>query len=125
MKIILSNSSGVPIYQQIYEQVKNAIMQGELKEGESLPSIRSLAKELQISVITTKRTYEELERDGFIQTVPGKGSHVSTNNKELLREIRLRELEEKLNDVISESKLLGLEFEELQEMLKMLFYEEL
>jgi GntR family transcriptional regulator len=123
MDIIISNSSGEPIYQQIYEQMKSSIMQGALKEGESLPSIRNLAKELQISVITTKRAYEELEREGFIETVPGKGSFVSTNNKELLKEIRLKELEYKLSEIISESKLLGLKFEELQEMLKLLFYE--
>lgn len=124
MNIIISNSSGEPIYEQITNQVKSSIMKGELTEGELLPSIRLLAKELQISVITTKRAYEELEREGFIETVPGKGSYVSSQNKELLREKRLKELENKLVEVISESKLIGLTLRELEEMIKLLFHEE-
>lgn len=124
MDIIISNSSGEPIYEQITRQIKSSIMRGELLEGEILPSIRNLAKELQISVITTKRAYEDLEREGFIETLPGKGSYVSGQNKELLREKRLKELEDKLNEVIVESKMLGLEFKELEEMLRLLFNEE-
>ncbi len=124
MNIIISNSSGEPIYEQITNQIKSAIMKGELTEGELLPSIRLLAKELQISVITTKRAYEELEREGFIETVPGKGSYVSGQNKELLKERRLKELENKISEIISESKLIGLSFSELQEMLRLLFNEE-
>ncbi|WP_147534532.1 GntR family transcriptional regulator [Bacillus marasmi] len=123
MNIIISNSSGDPIYEQITNQIKRAIIVGELAEGEQLPSIRLLAKELQISVITTKRAYEELERAGFIETVPGKGSYVSMQNKELLKEKRLAELENKLNEVIVESKLIGLSIEELQEMLRLLYEE--
>jgi GntR family transcriptional regulator len=124
MKILISNSSDEPIYEQIINQIKSAVIRGELQEGEALPSIRSLAKDLQISVITTKRAYEELEREGFIETVAGKGSYISGQNKELLKEKRLRALEDRMNEVISESKLLGLQFEELAEMLKLLFYEE-
>ncbi|WP_291573853.1 GntR family transcriptional regulator [Clostridium sp. UBA4548] len=124
MNIIISNSSGEPIYEQITNQVKSAIMKGELSEGELLPSIRLLAKELQISVITTKRAYEELEREGFIETVPGKGSYVSSQNKELLKEKRLKELENKLIEVITESKLIGLTLLELEEMLRLLFNED-
>jgi GntR family transcriptional regulator len=124
MNIIISNTSGEPIYEQIINQLKSSIINGVLKEGEALPSIRGLAKELQISVITTKRAYEELEREGFIETVPGKGSYVSSQNKELLKETRLKELENKLNEAIIESKLIGLNYEELEEMLKFLFYEE-
>ncbi len=124
MNIIISNSSGEPIYEQITNQVKSAIMKGELSEGELLPSIRLLAKELQISVITTKRAYEELEREGFIQTVPGKGSYVSSQNKELLKEKRLKELENKLTEVITASKLIGLTLLELDEMLRLLFNED-
>lgn len=123
MNIIITNSSGDPIYEQITNQIKRAIIVGELAEGEQLPSIRLLAKELQISVITTKRAYEELERAGFIETVPGKGSYVSMQNKELLKEKRLAELENKLNEVIVESKLIGLSIEELQEMLRLLYEE--
>lgn len=124
MNIIISNSSDEPIYEQIINQIKNSIMKGELSEGEALPSIRSLAKELQISVITTKRAYEELEREGFIETVPGKGSYVSGQNKELLREKRLKALEDNLIEVIAESKSLGLSLEELEKMLKLLFWED-
>ncbi len=124
MDIIISNSSGEPIYEQITKQIKSSIMKGELKAGDLLPSIRSLAKELQISVITSKRAYEDLEKEGFIETVPGKGCYISGHNKELLREKRLRELEEKLSEAIDECKLLGLSFEELKEMLRVLFYEE-
>jgi GntR family transcriptional regulator len=124
MNIIISNSSGEPIYEQITNQIKTAIMKGELTAGELLPSIRLLAKELQISVITTKRAYEELEKEGFIETMPGKGSYVSSQNKELLKEKRLKELENKLLEVISDSKLVGLSLSELKEMLILLFNEE-
>jgi GntR family transcriptional regulator len=123
MKIIVSNSSGEPIYEQIANQIKALIIQGELQEGDALPSIRSLAKELQISVITTKRAYEELEREGFIETVAGKGSFVAAQNKELLRERKLKFIEEKLLEVVEESKMLNLSFEDILEMLKILFEE--
>ena len=86
MNIIISNSSGQPIYDQISAQIKSKIISGELKEGDALPSIRFLAKELRISVITTKRAYEELERDGFLVSVPGKGSYVAAKNLEFVRE---------------------------------------
>ena len=124
MKIIVSNSSGEPIYEQISNQIKALIIQDELQEGDALPSIRSLAKELQISVITTKRAYEELEREGFIETVAGKGSFVAAQNKELLRERKLKFIEEKLLEVVEESKMLNLSFEDILEMLKILFEEE-
>jgi len=124
MNIIISNSSQDPIYEQIVIQIKTSIMKDELSQGEALPSIRVLAKELRISVITTKRAYEELERDGFIETVPGKGSYVSGQNKDLIREKRLTSIEEKLTEVISESKLLNLSLEELQSMLKLVYTEE-
>jgi len=123
MKIIVSNSSGEPIYEQISNQIKALIIQDELQEGDALPSIRSLAKELQISVITTKRAYEELEREGFIETVAGKGSFVAAQNKELLRERKLKFIEEKLLEVVEESKMLNLSFEDILEMLKILFEE--
>ena len=124
MKIIISGSSQEPLYEQIASQIKNQIMMGELKPGDALPSIRSLARELQISVITTKRAYHELEKDGFIETVGGKGSFVSGENKELFREKRLRLLEEKLSEVIAESRLLGISLTELKEMLDFLDKEE-
>lgn len=124
MNILISNSSQDPIYIQIVTQIKTAIMKEELSAGGILPSIRILAKELQISVITTKRAYEELERDGFIETVPGKGSYVSGQNKDLIRENRLRNIEEKLTEVATESKLLNLSLVELQSMLQLLYTED-
>ncbi|TDT62863.1 GntR family transcriptional regulator [Fonticella tunisiensis] len=124
MRLIISNSSQEPIYEQISKQIKNLIIRGELSEGEALPSIRGLAQELQISVITTKRAYEELEREGFIETVPGKGSFVSSQNKELLKEKRIKMIEEKMGEIVAEGKSLGVSLEELEEMLKLLYEEE-
>lgn len=123
MKIIISNASPEAIYEQIVNQIKGMILKGELQEADALPSIRSLAKDLQISVITTKRAYEELEKDGFIETVAGKGSFVAAQNKELLRERKLRLIEEKLIEVVAESSILGLKEEEVQNMLSVLFKE--
>ncbi|MDR0817860.1 MAG: GntR family transcriptional regulator [Clostridiales Family XIII bacterium] len=98
MDIIISNSSGKPIYEQIASQIKTLIINGTLHQGGTLPSMRVLAKELRISVITTKRAYEELERDGFIETVTGRGSFVAEKNLELVREANLRAIEEKLTE---------------------------
>ena len=100
MDIIISNSGGVPIYDQITRQMKGLILRGELKEGEALPSMRLLAKELRISVITTKRAYEELEREGFINTVAGKGCFVAEKNLDLIREQKLKELEDHLDAAV-------------------------
>lgn len=121
MKIVISNSSPDPIYEQIGKQIKNQVISGELAEGEALPSIRKLAKELQISVITTKRAYEELESEGFIDTVSGKGCFVAIQNKEFLREKKMRIVEEKLNEAIAEARVLGIGIEELKEMLLLLY----
>ena len=123
MKIIVSNSSNQPIYEQISIQIKGMILKGRLNEGDLLPSIRGLAKDLQISVITTKRAYDELEKEGFIETVQGKGSYVAGQNKELMREKKLKIIEEKLFEVVEESKLLGLNYKEVEEMLRILFEE--
>lgn len=120
MNIVVSNTSGIPIYEQIAKAIKNEILSGDLKENSALPSIRSLASELRVSVITTKRAYEELERDGFIYTLPGKGSYVAEQNKELLMEEKLREIEEKLGEAIDIANSIGLTFEELVGMLKTL-----
>ena len=121
MDIILSNSSGKPIYQQIADQVKEQVCSGALTAGEALPSMRLLAKELRISVITTKRAYEELERDGFLENVPGKGCFVAPQNKELLREAQLRRVEEKLSQAVDEARKGGFALSELQEMLNILY----
>jgi len=123
MNIIISNSSDKPIYDQIVEQMKNMIINGDLKAAEMLPSIRNLAKELQISVITTKRAYEELEREGYVVSVPGKGSFVSAQNKELLKEARIRILEDKMSEAVSAAKTIDISLAELQEMLKVLYEE--
>lgn len=123
MRILISNSSQEPIYEQITKQIKNLIFLGVLQEGEMLPSIRSLAKELQISVITTKRAYEDMEKEGYIETVPGKGSYVAVQNKELLREKKLKAIEEKLEEIVRDSRLIGLKKEELENILTILFQE--
>ena len=124
MKIIISNSSPDPIYEQITKQVKSQIISGDLAEGEPLPSIRKLALELQISVITTKRAYDELEREGFINTVAGKGTFVAVQNKELLHEKKMKIVEEKLAEAVSEAKMLGIGVESLYEMLTLLYTED-
>lgn len=124
MNIIISNSSQEPIYEQIVKQIKNSIIKGELEEGEMLPSIRGLAQELQISVITTKRAYEELEHEGFVETVPGKGSFVSTQNKELIKEKKLKMMEEKIIEVIEESRDLNISLDELIKMFRFIYEEE-
>ena len=121
MDIIISNSSGQPIYEQICRQIKGAIAAGKLQPGEPLPSIRSLARDLRISVITTKRAYEELERDGFLENVPGKGCFVAPQNRELLREAQLRKVEEKLSQAVEEARKGALPLEELHEMLDILY----
>ena len=121
--IIISNSSGKPIYEQITDQVKEQIMAGALAAGDALPSMRLLAKELRISVITTKRAYEELERDGFLENVPGKGCFVAPQNRELLREAQLRRVEEKLTQAIEEARRGAVSLEELKEMLTEMYQE--
>ena len=124
MDIIISNSSGKPIYEQITSQIKQKIMQGELKEGDALPSMRLLAKDLHISVITTKRAYEDLERDGFITTGVGKGSFVASTDSEFLREEQLRTAEAHLTQAVRAARLGGIDIEELVEVLRMLYEEE-
>ena len=124
MDIIISNSSGKPIYEQITAQIKGQIMNGSLKPGEALPSMRLLAKELRISVITTKRAYEELERDGLIYTLAGKGSFVAARNQELLREEHLREIEQHFRAALQLAPACGLTVEALCEMLRIIDEEE-
>ena len=120
MEIYISNTSGVPIYAQITEQMRAKILSGELKEGEMLPSIRLLAKELRISVITTKRAYEDLEQAGFLYTLPGKGSFVAAQNPEIHREEALRQVEQHLQNAIDAARRGGIEPEEVRETLNVL-----
>ena len=118
MDIIIRNSGGVPIYDQITRQMKGLILRGELKEGEALPSMRVLAKELRISVITTKRAYEELEQAGFIRTIPAKGSYVAENNTAQIREGYLAQIEEHFSAVLPLAASCGLGEEELVDLLR-------
>lgn len=121
MDIILSNSSGEPIYQQIVTQIKGHIMSGSLAAGDALPSMRLLAQQLRISVITTKRAYEELEREGFIENFTGKGCFVKAQNSEFLREEIVRQTEELLVKACEKARLGGLTLEEMKEMLKLMY----
>lgn len=124
MQIIISNSSKEPIYEQIYHQIKKQILTNELTPGYALPSMRQLAKDLDVSVITTKRAYEELEKNGFIYSVVGKGSFVSEQNNELIKERKLKVIEEQLLSAIQNSKEIGFSLSELQEFLNMLYMED-
>ncbi|AGX06823.1 MULTISPECIES: GntR family transcriptional regulator [Bacillaceae] len=123
MQIIISNSSKEPIYEQITKQIQSLILAGDLQEGSALPSIRQLAKDLQISVITTKRAYEELEKAGFIYSIVGKGSFVAEQNLEVIREKKLKVIEEQLGAVIINGREIGLSLDELQQLLKILYEE--
>jgi GntR family transcriptional regulator len=124
MDILISNSSERPIYEQITSQIKQMIMNGELPAGNLLPSMRMLAKELRISVITTKRAYEDLERDGFIYTVIGKGSFVAEKNMEFVREEQLRIVEDHLGRAVHGAKAGGISLQEIQEIVKLIYEEE-
>ncbi|MCM1259222.1 MAG: GntR family transcriptional regulator [Roseburia sp.] len=124
MEIIIKNSSDQPIYEQIYAQIRDMILTGVLKEGEMLPSIRGLAKDLRISVITTKRAYDELERAGYVNTVGGKGCFVAETNRELIREENLKKIETHMNEIAKLAKSCGLSHETLMEMFRLLDLEE-
>ncbi len=121
MDIILKNSSDEPIYQQIVSQVKAQIISGELKAGDALPSMRTLAAQLRISVITTKRAYEELERDGYIENFAGKGCFVKTQNTDFLREESVRSTEELIAKACEKAKLCGLSVDDLKEMIELMY----
>lgn len=117
MNILIDNKIGVPIYEQIYSQIKQQIIDGTLQENEMLPSIRGLAKDLRISFITTKRAYEELEKDGFLYTLPGKGCYVAPKNMELLREENLKKIETCMDEIVRLAAFCNLSREEILEMM--------
>ncbi|MCC0699734.1 GntR family transcriptional regulator [Clostridioides sp. ZZV15-6383] len=121
MNIVISNSSGKPIYEQITTQIKSMIIGGELSEGSALPSMRLLAKELRISVITTKRAYSDLEQDGFIETVTGKGSFVSSKNMDFVKEEQFRLIEEYLQKAVDTAKSSDITYDELKDILFLLY----
>jgi GntR family transcriptional regulator len=124
MKILISNSSSDPIYEQIKSEIKRQIVTGDLSDGEALPSIRKLALDLQISVITTKRAYDDLEGEKLIRSVAGKGTFISAKNKELLKEKKLNLIESKLSDAVKEAKMFGIKKKELERMLSLLLKED-
>ncbi|NQT62797.1 MAG: GntR family transcriptional regulator [Candidatus Marinimicrobia bacterium] len=121
MKIIISNADPAPIYEQVVKQIQKQIIAGILPAGSALPSIRKLAVDLQISVITTKRAYDELERDGFINTVGGKGSFVAEQSQELLTEKKMREVEKILFQAVKEARSLGIKLGDMQVMLDLIY----
>lgn len=123
MNIVISNSGEIPIYEQIASQIKSAVIAGEVKPGEPLPSLRFLAKELRVSMISTKRAYEELEREGYITSVPGKGSFAAEINRELLREEQYKRLEEHLNEAVDAARTAGISLGEMKELLETLYEE--
>lgn len=118
MYILIDNKNGTPIYDQIYTQIKNQILSGALEPDSALPSIRALAKDLRISFITTKRAYEELEKDGFLYTVPAKGCYVAPRNKELLREENLKKIEGLIDEILSLAAACGLSQADILEMIR-------
>ena len=125
MNIIISNTAGIPIYEQIKKQIKAAVFSGTITEGEVLPSIRQLARDLKISVITTTRAYSDLEQEGFIINVPGKGCYIQPQDTALIREQKLREIEENLSISITSAKMINLSNEELKQMLDVLLKEDI
>ena len=124
MKILISNSSSDPIYEQIKSEITRQIVTGDLSDGEALPSIRKLALDLQISVITTKRAYDDLEKEGLISSVAGKGTFISAKNKALLKEKKLKIIESKLAEAAKSAKMLGVKKKELERMLSLLLEED-
>lgn len=124
MKILITNSSPAPIYEQIKNEIKHQIVTGELGDGEALPSIRKLAMDLQISVITTKRAYDDLEKEGLLSSVAGKGTFISAKNKELLKEKKRKLIESKLAEAVEAAKILGVKPKELERMLSLLLKED-
>lgn len=124
MKILISNTSTRPLYEQIKDQLKDAILQGELAPGDALPSIRAFASDLKVSVLTIRRVYDDLEQEGFVTSQVGKGTFVSQGNVELLRDARRRRVEEKMAAMIADAKALGITKEELSAMMDILYEED-
>lgn len=123
MDIIIVNDSATPLYEQMTSQIKALILKGELAQGEPLPSIRMMAKELRVSIITVKRAYEELEKEGFVQTTPGKGTYVSLANKERLKEMQISQIEEQLEKAIIAAKSINMSIEEIKERIELIYEE--
>ncbi len=125
MNFIISNNSEIPIYEQIKREMKKAISQNELKESEALPSVRNLAKDLRISVLTVKKAYDELEQEGYIKTVQGKGSFVISRNKELAKEEQIKQIEQHIDEIIKISKMTEISKQEILDLFEYLYGEEM
>ena len=125
MNIIISNNSSIPIYEQIKNAIKNAIISNELKEEEMLPSVRNLANDLKISFLTVKKAYDELEAEGFIKTVQGKGSFVAPKNLEIIKEEKLKEIQDYIEKIYNISKIANISEDEIKELFNMIFKEEI
>ena len=125
MNIIISNSSSTPIYEQIERAIKQAIFSNELKEEEMLPSVRSLANDLKISFLTVKKAYDELEKEGFIKTIPGKGSYIAPKNLNLMKEEKLKEIQNHIEEISKIAKISDITEDEIIELFKMIFEEEI
>ena len=124
MNIIISNNSGIPIFEQIENAIKQAIFSNELKEEDMLPSVRSLANDLKISFLTVKRAYDELEQAGFIKTIPGKGSYVAPKNMDLIKEEKLKEIQDYIEKIYNISKMVNISEEEIKELFRIIFEED-
>ena len=123
MDIFITADSAIPLYEQITSQIKEQVLKGNIEQGSLLPSIRMMAKELKVSIITVKRAYEELEAEGFVETVPGKGTYISLANKERLRELQLSQIEEQLEQTIKAAKSIQMSLEEIQERVQIIYEE--
>ncbi|MEE1071625.1 MAG: GntR family transcriptional regulator [Cellulosilyticum sp.] len=123
MDIFITADSAIPLYEQITSQIKEQVLQGSIAQGSLLPSIRMMAKELKVSIITVKRAYEELEAEGFVETVPGKGTYISLANKERLRELQMSQIEEQLEQTIKAAKSIQMSLEEIQERVQIIYEE--
>lgn len=123
MDIFITADSAIPLYEQIISQIKEQVLQGSIEQGSLLPSIRMMAKELKVSIITVKRAYEELEAEGFVETVPGKGTYISLANKERLRELQMSQIEEQLEQTIKAAKSIQMSLEEIQERVQIIYEE--
>lgn len=124
MNICIVGESAIPLYEQITSQIKEQVLKGEIEQGSLLPSIRMMAKELKVSIITVKRAYEDLEKEGFVETVPGKGTYISLANKERLREMLMSQIEEQLEQVITSAKSINMTLEDIQNRVQIIYEEE-
>ena len=123
MQLVIIDDSSIPLYEQIVTQIKEMILKGTLDQGSPLPSIRMLAKEVRVSIITVKRAYEELEAAGFVETIPGKGTYVSFANKERLKEVQISQIEDQLEQIVSLAKQMGMSVEEIIERVELIYEE--